>query len=184
MKTLFVIILLIPIASYSQDQAKVNKVQGKYVFYFNEPANEYDVVFSFKTDALPQCVTMEGIVDATLKAGLYEAGAQSRQFDAILISANERDVAIKFKDGSKDNSLANIKKREGKSYYVYCEPIAKYQVVEKIKVLRANQFNGQCRNTNTMIEEILKDAFKSERKGKAFDAIIVGNDQYHNSIKF
>jgi hypothetical protein len=182
MKTLLTILVCLSLLSnlYAQE-AKVNKLQGKYVFYFNEPAREYDVVFSFKSDPISTCPTLDGLIEISMKSAMLEAGAQGRQFDAIIIGTAERDMAIKFKDPALDNSVATVKRNNGKYYYIFCEPSGEYSVVEKIKAFRANQITGQCLSTTQLVEKVMKDALKSEKKNP-FNGIIIGNDQLHNSI--
>lgn len=180
----FIALLVCSVTVAFAQEARVNKAQGKYVFYYNEPVAKYEVVFSFKTDAVNGCLTISGLVDAMLKAALYEAGVQSKQFDAIIVGAGERDLAIKFLESNADNSLATPQRNNGKYFYVFSEPAKEYQVVEKLKVFRANQMTGGCRSVSAMVDEIVKDALKGEKKGKTFSAIIIGNDQFHNSVSF
>jgi hypothetical protein len=170
-------------ATFAQELAKVNRVEGKYIFYLNEPVSDYDIVFTFKTDLQTTCQTISGLVSSIMRAANYEAGAQGRPYDAIIIGNTERDLAIKFKDTSKDNSLAKPIIFSNKQFFVFSEPGFQYTLVDRVKVFRANQLTNECRSVSKMLEEIMKDVEKLEKKGKKVKGIIVGNDQYHNVIQ-
>lgn len=101
---------------------------------------------------------------------MYEAGAQGKSFDAIILGKGERDMGIVFtdKENSKDISIARVSKTTGKYVFIECEPINDYDVVEKYKITGAGQklLTGSCPSHQDMIDKLLKKAFKAEKKGK------------------
>src|SRR5258706_7743317 len=89
--------------------ARVIKVNNKPIFYWNEPINDYDVAFKFLDTAglkKASCMSFQEIADAALKNANVEATNQEKTYDAIIIGqGTQRDMAITFKDKSKDNMI-------------------------------------------------------------------------------
>ncbi|KAB2913924.1 MAG: hypothetical protein F9K23_15765 [Bacteroidetes bacterium] len=191
MKQLLIFALALLTASFTTDetqQATVKKVSGKYVFYYNEPVQPYETVFTFTTTypALKKghCYTIAGTADLLMRSAMTEAGAQAKQFDAIIITHGQRDLAVKFKTDTIINNLAVVEKTQSKSVFTFCEPVKQYDVVESIKVRRGDPITGECRQQHKIVEMTLKDAEKSAKKGKSYDAIIQSDNENHLSIKF
>jgi hypothetical protein len=160
--------------------ARVKTVSGKLVFYENEPVEKYEVVFSFE-NLMPnyERITTQKVMDFSVQNAFKESGLQGgKQFDGIITRPKtKRDLAVKFLDKSKDNSIARVFRVNGKFVFIECEPINEFNIVSNIKV----KFQSTRQQT---IDEILKKAFKEERKGKEFDGILFGSTTYDNSIKF
>jgi hypothetical protein len=86
--------------------ARVEKNNTKLVFFYNEPINDYEQAFTFenKIENL-YCLTPNEVFAATIKNANIEAANQSKLFDAIILNPAGRDMAIIWKDKSKDNAL-------------------------------------------------------------------------------
>ena len=162
---------------------RVNKNNNKLVFYYNEPVNEYEVAFTFENEiANLYCLTPASVCSESVKNANYEAGNQSRLYDAIILGAG-RDQAIIWKDKTKDNAIARVKKQEGKLFFVECEPLANYDIVEKYNVSGVGQqiLLGSCPTTQAKIDKLLKKAGKDK---KDYDAILYGSSKNDMTIKF
>lgn len=150
----------------SLDLAKVRQVQGKYVFCYSQPVAPYDVAFSFTSTYTPsEQMTLNDVVSGCLSGALTEAGAQLKPFDAIVLQPGARDIAIKFKDSvpAAERALATVPKQQGKYVFVYCEPVADYQVVKTEKVAWYNRaFGGAYYSIPTVEAKLLKTAQKDE----------------------
>jgi hypothetical protein len=151
-------------APTSPDLAKTRQVQGKYVFCYTQPVAPYDVAFSFASTYAPsEKMTVNDVVSGCLTGALTEAGAQLKPFDAIILQPGARDIAIKFKDtvAPADRALATVPKQQGKYLFVYCEPVAEYQVVKTEKVAWYNHaFGGAYYSIPTVEANLLKTAQK------------------------
>jgi len=74
--------------------ASVNKNQGKYVFLYCEPVNEYDMVFKMNAGGLfGAMMTLQQKVDRMMK----KAGKKNIQYDGVIFSNSSQDMCIKFK---------------------------------------------------------------------------------------
>lgn len=154
------------------DLAKTRQVQGKYVFCYTQPVAPYEVAFSFASTYTPsEKMTLNDLVSGCLTGALTEAGAQLKPFDAIILQPGARDIAIKFRDSvaPADRALATVPKQQGKYLFIYCEPVAEYQVVKTEKVAWYNHaFGGAYYSLATVEANLLKTA----QKQAAVEAII------------
>ncbi|MFM2224579.1 MAG: hypothetical protein RJA07_781 [Bacteroidota bacterium] len=188
--TIFLLILS-GLFSFQQSQSidygltRVNKTNNKLVFFWNEPSNEYEVVFSF-ANLIPNinCLSPAKQIDVSLKNANIEAANQGKFYDAIIIGkSTNRDIAIIFKDKSKDNSIARVKRDEGKYVFIECEPLANYDVVYKSDVSGIGQqiLLGTCPSMQEKIDKLLKRATKNN---KEFDGVIYGSTKNDLAIQF
>jgi hypothetical protein len=162
--------------------ARVAKNNNKCVFNHNEPINEYDVAFTF-INLIPECKTEKEAETITITNANQEAGNQGKLYDAIIIGDNERDIAIVWKDKSKDNAIARVSKVEGRYVFINCEPLTNYEMVSKYNVEGAGQqlLLGTC---PTRVEKISKIIKKSEKSKLSYDAVIYGVSENDLVIKF
>lgn len=78
--------------------AKAQRVQGKYIFLYSEPANEYDVAFNFSTAwTMASSSKIDAQVAACVGKAFKQAEKENKEFDAIILGAEDRQTAIKFK---------------------------------------------------------------------------------------
>lgn len=163
---------------------RVNKTSNKLVFFWNEPISEYDVAFTFK-NLIPDynCKSPQQVVEASIKNANIESANQSKLYDAIVLAPGDRDMAIIWKDKSKDNSIARVKKNEGKLVFVECEPLANYDIAGKYNVSGVGQqiILGTCPTHQEKVDNLIR---KSNKKNLEFDGVIYGSSQNDLAIKF
>ncbi len=182
------IIFCIGLSSFQQGAdlglARVDKTNGKMVFFWNEPSNDYEVAFTFANKIHDiDCKSPAQIIDASMQNANVETANQGKIYDAIIIGkSTQRDLAVTFKDKSKDNSIARVKRNEGKYIFVQCEPLANYDVIYKGDVSGIGQqiLLGSCPTLQEKIDKLLKRATKSK---KDFDGIIYGSSKNDLAIK-
>lgn len=171
------------LAAPAPDLAKTRQLQGKYVFCYTQPVAPYDVAFSFASTYAPhEKMTINDVVSGCLTGALTEAGAQLKPFDAIIVQPGARDIAIKFKDSvaPADRALATVAKQQGKYLFIYCEPVAEYQVVKTEKVAWYNHaFGGAYYSIPTVEANLLKTA----QKHAAVQAIILAETASYVTFK-
>lgn len=85
----------------SNDTARVQRVQGKYVFVMSEPTMDYEVVEELGTGGQSVLIGKQSIDDQInnmIRRGLkkYKKG-EITEFDAIVTSDGKRGALIKFK---------------------------------------------------------------------------------------
>jgi hypothetical protein len=164
--------------------ARTNKINNKLAFFLCEPANEYEVAFTFKNLITNiNCASPQQILAATIQNANYEASNQNKLYDAVILGNTERDMAIVWKDKTKDNSIARVKKVEGKLLFVECEPIANYDVTAKYDVSGAGQkiMTGTCPSQDEKIAKIMKKAGKEKIN---YDGVMYGSSKNDLVIKF
>jgi len=164
--------------------ARANKTNNKLVFFLSEPINEYEVAFTFRNPiANMDCLAPQQIIDASLTNGNMEAAQQGRIYDAIILGTAERDLAIIWKDKSKDNTLCRVKRTEGKYVFVDCEPVANYSIVDKYNVSGVGQqlLLGTCPTLQQKIDKLIKKSTKDKHE---FDAVMYGSSTNDLAIKF
>jgi hypothetical protein len=163
--------------------ARAPKVNNKLVFYHNEPTEEYDVAFTFE-NTIPDflCNNTQQNSDASIRNANQEAANQGRLYDAIIVGENtNRDIAITWKDKSKDNAIARVGRVEGVYLFVGCEPKSEYEVVYKKDVSSTGAMLGMCPSESKMATNLMKAATK---KKIDFDAVLIGNSKNDMVIKF
>jgi hypothetical protein len=163
--------------------ARVSQAQGKYVFCYSQPVAPYDVAFSFATTLQPsEKMTLSTVIGQCLTSAMVEAGSQLKPFDAILIQAGQRDLANKFRDGvsPEQRALATAPRNEGKYVFMFCEPVADYEVVKTEGVSWYNHaFGGAFYTMGHVQENLLKTAKKNER----IEAVLIGETATFISFK-
>ena len=79
---------------------RAQKMSGKYVFMYSEPANEYEVAFEVKSPGIvwsgPEA-TPDGIADFVVKRAIKISKEENKDFDGVVIGSGKIDIAIKFK---------------------------------------------------------------------------------------
>jgi hypothetical protein len=164
--------------------ARVSKVNGRYVFYHNEPVNHYEIAFTFK-DGIKNfdCNTVESNMNEAVKNANMEAGQQGKLYDALVIGTGDRDMAITFPDKEKENGIARVKREGGLYLFLGCEPMTGYDVLKKIDVSGEGwkAMTGKCPNWEWKIEKLLK---KTGKEKNNCDAVILGDTKWDYLIKF
>ena len=149
---------------------------------------------SFKLDTFPgtceadsptyNCSSPQEVFAASIKNANVEAANQGRIYDAlIIVTAGERDMAITWKDKSKDNGIARVKKIEGKLIFVECEPLTNYDITNKYDVsgVGTQILLSACPSHQQKIDKLIKKAGKEKTD---FDGIIYGSSKNDLAIKF
>ena len=191
-KTTLIVIIFASIfatLSFRQTQidyalGRVNKTNNKLVFLWNEPINEYEIAFTFNNPIENMfCKSPQQIIDGSLINANIESAQQGRMYDAIILGESARDMAIIWKDKSKDNAIARVKKTEGKYVFIDCEPITNYDIAGKYNVNGVGQqvLLGTCPTYQEKIDKLLKKANKEKLN---FDAVLFGSSQNDLAIKF
>ena len=75
---------------------RVSKMTGKYVFFYSEPTNEYDVAFDVTAVAFGSKSISE-MGDLVVRTALRKSEKENKPFDAVIIGGGKKDIAIKFK---------------------------------------------------------------------------------------
>jgi hypothetical protein len=167
----------------SPDTGKVRMIQGKYVFFHNQPVAPYDVAFSFASIYTPsEQMNINTIISSAMTAALTEAGAQLKPFDGIIIQPGARDIAIKFKDtvSQTDKPLATVLRQGGVYLFEYCDPIKDYKVLKTEKVAWYNFMFGGAFYTLAQVEANL---VKSAQKKSETQAVIFNETASYVSYK-
>jgi len=163
--------------------ARATQAQGKYIFCYSTPTAPYDVAFSFSWPLQPsQNMTLSTVMGQCVTAALVEAGSQLKPFDAVIIQAGQRDLAIKFRDGvpPEQRALATAPRQQGKLVFMFCEPVADYEVVKTEGVSWYNHaFGGDYYTMGHVQENLLKTAKKNER----IEAVLIGETATFISFK-
>ena len=189
-KIILLFLLLTNYQSYCQSEkniCRVNKSAGKLVFWNAEPIQEYEIAFSFE-NIIPNmnCLGPSQVTSATVQNANYEAGLQSRLYDAIIFTAGvPRSIAIIFKDKTKDISLGRTKRITGKLVFIESEPIAEYDMINQYDVNMNGRvaWTGHCATHGERIDKLLRLSFKDEKKHQ-FDGVIFTTQKKDFSIKF
>lgn len=186
MRNIFIIALvLVSLFGHAQQLARIDKIMGKGVFWFNEPVKPYDVVFNFASNYNNNpCPVLSSIINSIMDCAVREAGLQGKLFDAVIIGNGARDIAIKFKSDTSDNSLARMKPLNGKYAFIFSTPSSNYDNVDQIKVFGYDGvWSPVCMTPNQRAEKVLSESKKKIEKDKLnFDGIILGNDAMHEII--
>ena len=165
--------------------ARVSKLNNKYVFLWSEPVNDYETAFTFENRIKNyDCLSPEQVCIESIKNANAEAANQGKIYDAIVtINGSSRDMAIIWKDKSKDNSIARVKKNEGKLVFVQCEPLANYDIVGKYNISGVGQqiLLGSCPKHQQKIDKLIKKASKDKVE---FDGVMYGSSKNDLAIKF
>jgi hypothetical protein len=169
----------------SNNLANVFKQSGKYVFFGNEPLNEYEIVFSFYNRIQNyDHLSNEQIAIASVKNAFKESALQlGKSFDAIITKdGSDRDLAVKFLPTESDKSVAVIRKTSGKYLYMECTPLNEYEIISNLK--KSNPYFRTTRKK--YLDGVFKKAIKKENKGFPFDGIIFNSNgsNYNSVIKF
>lgn len=175
--------------------AKVTRINGKEVYFMNEPLCPYDIVFDVGTSAkfaslLTAGLVNEGVSDKAsqfVKKAMKEAEDEKYDFDAIVYSSGKRVIAIKFKEVS--NQLAKVQKVEGVEIFILSEPLLSYDVAGskrsglKLKsLLTVGLVNNSVeQDVAEFVNKLLKDA---EQDNEKIDAVLYGAGKSAISIKF
>jgi hypothetical protein len=164
--------------------ARVNKTNNKLAFFWNEPISEYDVAFTFKNSIENfNCKSPQEVIDASIKNANIEAAQQGRIYDAIILGTSDRDIAITWKDKTKDNAICRVKRNEGKYVFIECEPIADYNIAGKYNIAGVGQqiLLGTCPGHQEKCDKIIKKANKDKLD---FDGVMYGSSKNDLAIKF
>lgn len=194
-KNILIIMLLAIVASafkpVEKDYSlcKVHTFSNKPVFFYNTPANTYTTSFSYSAIIpFPRYINTSHVADESMRAASTEAGYQNRLFDAIIVTnGSERDLAIQFTDKSKDITLANAPKIEGKYVFIEADPVNEYDIVGKYTInAAACKKQGTPQNVKTLKHQLLiaKIIKKAGADKLDFDAVIYGEGKNDLVIKF
>lgn len=178
--------------------ARVNRINGKEVYFMNEPLNAYEIVFDIGTSAkaaslLTAGLVNEGVSDKAsqfVKRAIKEAEDEHYEFDAIIYSSGKRVVAIKFTEEKEENKmLARVQKIEGVEIYILSEPLNAYEVANskksglKVKSLLTMGIvnNSIEQDVAEFVRKLLKDADKDDEK---INAILYGAGKSAVGVRF
>jgi len=174
---LLTLFLLSGLSVNSQDQekgiARVLKINGKEVYFLNEPLRDYDVIFDVGTGFKATSIVTGGLVNEGVseKANQFIQKAlkqaDGKEFDAVIYNSGKRVVAIRFKGDSdiSTKGLARVQKINGLEIYILAEPLIDYEVISSksggIK-LKSAITGGIVNNSieedvNDFVKKILKD---------------------------
>ena len=184
--SLLPIALLLNTISIAQETdyslSNVKSFSGKFVFYNLEPFDAYSKAFTFPN----KLTDTEGrelaeIMKTSLANATKESGFQEEPFDAILIKdGEERSIAIKFTEKSKNNSLAKIGKVQS-GVYIFrgCEPANPYDFIANINLVWHTDPSQQDKALQELIE-------RSRKKYPNFDGLLFKDDDNKTAsiIKF
>lgn len=175
--------------------ARVNRINGKEVYFMNEPLCPYEVVFDVGTSAkfaslLTAGLVNEGVSDKAsqfVKRAMKEAEDEGYEFDAIIYSSGKRVIAINFKEESKQ--LGKVQKIEGVEIYILAEPLLQYEVSNskrsglKLKsLLTVGLVNNSVeQDVAEFVRKLLKEADKDDEK---IDAVLYGAGKSAVSVQF
>lgn len=163
---------------------RANKTGNKLAFFWNDPINEYEVAFTFKNSIENfNCKSPQQIIDASIQNANAEAANQGRIYDALILGTSDRDMAITWKDKSKDNAIARVKKNEGKLVFIECEPLANYDIAGKYNISGVGQqiLLGSCPGHQEKVDKLIKKAGKDKLD---FDGVMYGSSKNDLAIKF
>ena len=152
----------------------VNKYNGKYVFWLNEPVENYQEVFSFKS-IISICNIQSAQSEEVVKEAIVQSSMSDIDFDAVIVGTTEHDIAIRFKDYQNDNSIAMVKEYNGVPVFIDCNPLSEYSQEKRVKFFRRRV--SKCYSSHNVAENLTK-------RGRKNDALIVGNDNIHWWIDF
>ncbi|MBE7443699.1 MAG: hypothetical protein HS119_14725 [Flavobacteriales bacterium] len=165
--------------------ARVSKLNNKLVFLWSEPVNDYETAFTFENHIQNyNCLSPEQVCIESIKNANAEAANQGKIYDAIVtVNGSPRDMAITWKDKSKDNAIARVKKNEGKLVFVQCEPLANYDIAGKYNISGVGQqiMLGSCPTHQQKIDKLIKKAGKDKLD---FDGVMYGSSKNDLAIKF
>jgi hypothetical protein len=176
--------------SFSQSQtdyalARVSKLNNKLVFLWSEPINDYETAITFENKIQNyHCLSPEQVSFESIKNANAEAANQGKIYDAIVtVNGSSRDLAIIWKDKAKDNTIARVKKQEGKLVFVQCEPLMNYEIAGKFNIFGVGQqvLLGTCPTHQQKIDKLLQKASKDRLD---FDGVIYGSTKNDLVIKF
>jgi len=171
--------------SFQSDQsdnslARVNKTSNKLVFFWNEPINEYEIAFTFINLIVNyNCLSPQQVIDASIQNANLEAANQSRIYDAIILGSSERDMAVIWKDKTKDNAITRVKKNEGKLVFIECEPLTNYDITGKYDISGISSRN--CPTHQEKVDKLISKATKDKLN---FDGVIYSSSKNDLAIKF
>ncbi len=165
--------------------ARASKINGKLVFYHNEPINQYEIAFTFKNSIHNfDCNTIEKNMDESVRNANQESGMQNKLYDAIVVGTADRDLAVTFPDKAKDNSITRVKRNDGKYIFLGCEPLTDYTILKKVDVsgeVKQMMLGGKCPTQQEKIDKLIK---LGDTKKNPCDAIIRGDSKFDLLIKF
>ena len=187
--TLFIVATIIATLSFRQTQtdyalARSNKTNNKLAFFWNDPINEFEVAFTFNNQIENfDCKSPQQLIDASITNANAEAAQQGKIYDAIIIGTSDRDMAITWKDKSKDNAICRVKRNEGKYVFIECEPMANYDIVGKYNVSGVGQqiLFGTCPGHQEKVDKLIKKAGKDKLD---FDGVMYGSSKNDLAINF
>ena len=163
------------------DLGRVTPHNGKYIFVYSEPVTDYETAFTFEDKiANINCLSTEQIMNHAITNASLEAGLQNKLFDGIIIGTNHRDIAITFKDKTKDNSIARVHLENGIYVFIECEPLTDYIILKKREVNGnlTKELTGKCPTLQNKIDKLMQRA-----KNKA-DAVMFSSTKYDQVIQF
>ena len=171
LSALILSIMLFSFTIYKEDKdlCKVNKYNGKYVFWMSEPIAEYEEVFTVKA-TFSGCSRQTSQCEEIAKEAIVQSSLSKIEFDAVIVGATERDVAIKFKNPMDDKSIGKVKRVNGVPVFIDCVPVNNFVQEKRLKKFRI--VGNKCFSSLKISELITK-------KGAKNDALLIGDDHYH-----
>jgi hypothetical protein len=164
--------------------ARANKTNNKFAFFWNEPIADYETAFTFQNVIENyDCLSPQQVIDASIRNANFEAAQQGKIYDAIILGTSDRDIAIVWKDKSKDNAICRVKRNEGKYVFIECEPLTDYEIEGKYNISGVGQqiIIGTCPSHQEKVDKLLKKASKDNLD---FDGVMYGSSKNDLVIKF
>lgn len=198
MKKLFILTLFfISSFGFSQNLARVSKVNGIEVYILCEPVRKYEVVIGKGNSLQWSSFLTGGIINESVatkvskfvKGVIEKAKEEKIEFDAIVYTNGKTVSAIKFTDTvtAETDRIAEVQKIDGMPVFVMNEPLKKYTVEsEKGPGIKWKSFVTAGLVNNSIEQDIDKysNRFKSHFKKQKIDAIVYSTGKECIGVKF
>jgi len=144
---LFVALFAITAMCFGQnDVARVDKVNGVYVFNDCTPLADYEVIGEIECSGYqdPTITTSHGQYTPVRDNMLRNAKRANYDTEGVILKLVNGGVdmatIIRFKNQEEDHSLARVNRYQGVYVFVDCSPVAEYQYL------------GNCNSTNDIFK--------------------------------
>jgi len=182
----FAIILFNLTTSFGQDNSNilgtVNSYSGKYVFWQQEPIEEYEVVFPYSWNFdIIRLYAIQSIQSETALKNAFMS-LMGKEFDAVkVVNGARNNLATKFKNPKVNNSLCKPIKINNGCVFIDSKPNFEYTTVkvEGYKSAITNNWKGIiCYYASRYIAENLCNLKESPT-----DILVIGNGVNQKWIK-
>ena len=192
-----VLLCFVAITIFSQEKAKVFKVNGIEVYLLSEPVREYEALKSKGKGIQWGSYITGGLINESIstKVTKYvkrltkQYAKDNTKFDAIIYSNGKQMTAIKFTDEKtpENDRVATVNKIDGIPFFVMSEPLREYSFVKTIGggIKWKSAITGGLIN-NSIEQDLMKFAKKMSKKfkKKQISAIVYDRGKKATAIKF